>query len=435
MFNFIKNLFSVKNQYGTGLIDVPVDSRNINLAMIQKPIVVPDVYINDIENIGVNDQGLVPSCVGHSIAKIAEYYVFRNTGKLVKFDADRLYEACKKEDGYPNSGGTFPSIAAKIIIRDGIDKIDTDSNDKVVNGYAFVDKDFESVKQAIYQNGVVTIGITIDKGWFKGIIGRLIQSAGGHQTVLHGYDTQQEYIYGLNSWSKNWIGRIAGVFDKNIKPGFYHAKWSDISINVLSIISLTKIPKEIIDEVRNTDYVFTTTMRLGMASYEVKKLQERLGGLPITGYFGNLTLAKVKEYQSNHFLVADGIVGPLMRSMLNSKPIQSKLSLWIQAITDMEGAKPSRNNPGNLRFIGQKYAVNDGGFCKFDTPKHGYDALKTLLINACTGKSKVYKPTMTLLDFYNKYAPSTDGNDPKNYANFVAKRIGVTSATRIAELI
>ena len=104
-------------------------------------------------------------------------------------------------------------------------------------------------------------------------------------------------------------------------------------------------------------------------------------------------------------------------------PSKTKLELWIEAITTMEGAKPSRNNPGNLRFIGQKYAVNDNGFCKFDTLDHGKSALSELLTNACTGKSSVYHPTMTLLEFQNKYSPASDGNDPVHYAMVVADHI------------
>lgn len=116
-------------------------------------------------------------------------------------------------------------------------------------------------------------------------------------------------------------------------------------------------------------------------------------------------------------------------------PKVSKIDKWMEAITKMEAAKPYRNNPGNLRYIGQQYAVNDKGFCKFDTLQHGKDALRRLLVNACTGLSKVYNPNMNLYQFYNIYAPSSDGNDPKNYANFVAKYIGVSPNIQIKELV
>ena len=113
----------------------------------------------------------------------------------------------------------------------------------------------------------------------------------------------------------------------------------------------------------------------------------------------------------------------------------NKLDLWCEAAKKMEGAKPERNNPGNLRFRGQLYAVNDNGFCKFDTYQHGYNALRNLFYNACTGKSLVYKPDMTLYQFYEFYAPSSDGNNPKHYAEFVAGIIGVPPTTQIKYLL
>ena len=41
-----------------------------------------------------------------------------------------------------------------------------------------------------------------------------------------------------------------------------------------------------------------------------------------------------------------------------------RLNRWIDAIKVMEGAKLERNNPGNLRYVGQAHAFNDNGFCK-----------------------------------------------------------------------
>ena len=93
------------------------------------------------------------------------------------------------------------------------------------------------------------------------------------------------------------------------------------------------------------------------------------------------------------------------------------------------------NNPGNLVFCGQPNAVADGHFAKFPTYQDGYNALKNLFINACTGQSEIYKPTMTLLEFYQIYAPSSDNNSPENYANHVATDLGVSVDTIISNLL
>lgn len=125
----------------------------------------------------------------------------------------------------------------------------------------------------------------------------------------------------------------------------------------------------------------------------------------------------------------------------------SKIDDWCEAIKSREGyfgpckeypmGTPSyrNNNPGNLTWIGQKFAVKNGRFACFDTYQHGYDALKNMLINACTGNSRIYKPTMTLYQFYSIYAPSSDNNDPNSYANEVAHKLGVPPTTQIKSLI
>ena len=435
MFDFLRDLFFPKKTptFPMGLLESPADSRNIPLTAVQKPVTIPDSYISDFSALGVNYQN-GPTCVGNSVAKMAEYYVLKNTGKVIKIDPDKLYAQCKLEDGRPNDPGTYPQVALKIAIRDGVDQMGTDSNDKFATGYAFVDVEFESVCQALYQNGVATIGGYIDLNWYLGIIGRILKGLGGHQTTLIGYDKTQGKVFGLNSWGTGWIGRIAGSLDDRVKPGFYEAKFSDIGRSTINIMVVVPIPKPILDDVKNTAYRFTSNMRIGAQSLEVLKLQEVLGVVPKTGYFGSLTENKVKAYQIAHGLTPDGIVGPVMRDVLN-KGTKSFIPQWIAAIKQMEGALPSRNNPGNLRFVGQPYAINDRGFCKFDTYEHGYQALESLLIRACTGKSKYYHPAMTLHQFYQVYAPDSDGNNSKAYATFVAKKLGVSISTQIKDLL
>ncbi len=185
------------------------------------------------------------------------------------------------------------------------------------------------------------------------------------------------------------------------------------------------------------------TLKINSFGPDVVTLQNNLIALGFhikaDGKFGPATQEAVEQFQSDAGLDMDGKVGKLTQAeIINELHIHSimpKIDLWCEAIKEMEGAKPERNNPGNLRFVGQAYAVDDGGFCKFDTYEHGYEALKILLINACGGKSKIYHPTDTLIDFYKKYAPLSDNNNPINYADFVAKKIGVEPTTIINSLL
>lgn len=123
---------------------------------------------------------------------------------------------------------------------------------------------------------------------------------------------------------------------------------------------------------------------------------------------------------------------------------------WAEAIKIEEGFfKPGENpkypngslsyrnnNPGNLRFAGQSGAVKTAGnFAKFSTYQQGWDALIRQLRAACEGRSKVYRPDMTLFEFCTVWAPAYDGNDPRRYANNVATRIGVRVDIMIRQLV
>lgn len=94
------------------------------------------------------------------------------------------------------------------------------------------------------------------------------------------------------------------------------------------------------------------------------------------------------------------------------------------------------NNPGNLRFANQKGATKgDKGFAKFDSYEAGYEALLNDLKSKQTGKTRTgLKPTSSLQDLINVYAPKADNNDPTSYANTVARSLGVTPNTPISGL-
>ncbi len=183
-------------------------------------------------------------------------------------------------------------------------------------------------------------------------------------------------------------------------------------------------------------------LRKGMKGANVLQLQIDLRHmgyvLSTDGDFGPKTEATIKDFQKRHGLSVDGIAGPMTLAKvkdISGIPFQSKIDRWCSGAKIVENARPSRNNPGNLRFIGQKYAVNDNGFCKFDTYQHGYEALRAQIVSACSGNNKYYNPNGNFYDFYDVYAPAEDNNNPKTYAEFIAKYIGVSPLTIIKTML
>lgn len=91
------------------------------------------------------------------------------------------------------------------------------------------------------------------------------------------------------------------------------------------------------------------------------------------------------------------------------------------------GAAVKNNNPGNLRNI-------DGSWQKFKTPDEGFKALLGYVERAKSGDQKRYNANQSLYQFFNIYAPSGDNNLPNQYAESVAKKLGVSPNTPIGKL-
>ena len=72
------------------------------------------------------------------------------------------------------------------------------------------------------------------------------------------------------------------------------------------------------------------TLSKGTAGNDVKTLQVLLTRrgyeVPSTGYFGSITKRKVRQFQRNRGLTADGVVGPITRAKL--RPRKRRMATW-----------------------------------------------------------------------------------------------------------
>jgi hypothetical protein len=133
----------------------------------------------------------------------------------------------------------------------------------------------------------------------------------------------------------------------------------------------------------------------------------------------------------------------------------SLLKEWATAIKEFEGWYPNsrsyrNNNPGNLRYSKFQAGTEDN-FSYFETYEEGWNGLLFQLRIAADGRSNIYSPDMMLFNvhydpnqrksasnrpgFFQVYAPGSDNNHPKTYAEFVARRIGVPVTARIKNLV
>jgi hypothetical protein len=130
----------------------------------------------------------------------------------------------------------------------------------------------------------------------------------------------------------------------------------------------------------------------------------------------------------------------------------ARLTVFCEAIRDFEG-KPGDlnyqlNNPGDCRpspvgylpkyepveiidtDTDPRYPYHIGKFAKFPTYELGWEYLQAMVHMMATNH-----PNWTLIDFFNHFAPASDGsNDPNQYAKFVANRLSVIPTTTFKQL-
>lgn len=111
----------------------------------------------------------------------------------------------------------------------------------------------------------------------------------------------------------------------------------------------------------------------------------------------------------------------------------SPIESFCWAIRAMEGFYPGsrawRNcNPGNLRPT-SKRQKSDGGYRIFDSFEKGWAALVRDVTAKFRGRPYTRTklgPDSTILQFFQVWAPSSDNNKPRQYAEFVAKQMSVS---------
>lgn len=330
---------------------------------------------------------------------------------------------------------------ASLVITDDMKK---DANTYRFGGFAFPQINVTSFKNAIANGDAIAITVAIDWDVMSpnGTLHAPKKVYGYHEIVIGQYDDEKQSFKFANWWGEQWGSQ-----------GYGYIPYAELEKIVIDAITFVPISEDLKERARNVQYIFNTDLKIGTVSDANIQLQRRL---KVYGFFnagesrsfGPITLQAVKDYQRLKGISQTGFVGPVTRAALNadmgipainSTVKKSKLDLWCEAATKMEGAKPELHNPGNIKCdsIMNKDATgkDSRGFCIFPTEEKGYNALRNMFIRACTTGSTNYKPTMSLYQFYAVYAPSSDANNPNHYAEFVAQYIGVDPNAEIKNII
>lgn len=431
-------------------------------------------YMTDVTMIGELYQ-ILGTCVGHAYVFAKMFLDYLETGKVTKYLIRFLYALSRRYSRFENTDdsanqGIYPRVAAKILATVGVpptsslddetlphskyvnDFVDTaemrtEANKARIGGFAFPSLTVEELKHAVKVAKVVPVTVKIDWSKFElnGTLHTPSKVDGTHEVVIIGWDKVGGGRFVLKNW---WPG-----FEK------LYVHFSEVSQVICDAITFIDIPNDLIQRAKTTQYIFLSDLKLGMTSEAVMALQKRLrayGLLEIdneTKYFGTKTQAALIEYQVIKNINPTGYFGPLTRMTMNNDMgglQKSKIDLWCAAAERMEGANPAYNNPGNIRngaytkSMGST-GVSRNGFAIFPTYALGYMALRNLFVRACTGLSERYPKDLTLYEFYEGktvngvdyggYAPASDNNQPRHYAEVMAKAMGVDPSIQIKNLV
>ena len=219
----------------------------------------------------------------------------------------------------PNLQGTFFRAGLEVLQKFGAKPLGGKEEDAYkyrIGGYARVDCDFKSLKQAIYECGAILIGFIGSNGGWKTAFIRKPRSGErkwGHATTGIGYEVT--YINGQNSFGESWGDKGLFYFTKKYNPIEAWAPLTDLPNNWKELLGKDK-PKP--------TYFFKNNLYYALKGEEIKILQDclkYLGCFPkdieSTGNFYSVTFKAVKLFQSRYGIPNTGFVGILTRAKLN----------------------------------------------------------------------------------------------------------------------
>ncbi len=342
---------------GLGAVESPHDWRHevaSSLATISTPIVLPKSFDTELGPVQMQDH--IPACVSFSMVEILKLYWFGKTGKWIDFSPRFLDIMAKRTDGQDRAdGGTFPSLVIKLMVKYGCATTKTLANDVSLSvldyrndemitqevldeaakykipGYIKVNLDFQSLRQAIYYYGAVSLLFRVGDtmyvpSWLPKDTDPLRVPktiTGGHQMTGKGWaDDVLNKI--RNEWSIAWGNK--GETEYNTKD------WASL---ITEAWAIAELPEDITNFLNSLPkagefhYIWTKDMKIGDVNDDVKFAQIAfmiLGFLePIPpdqlGHFGPKTSAANLKYQISKGIkpTAGDSIGPKTRSALNQQ--------------------------------------------------------------------------------------------------------------------
>lgn len=227
--------------------------------------------------------------------------------------------------------------------------------------------------------------------WFRDKLLELKDSVGGWQKSLEILGT---FIAGV------WISRVLGAFGKI--SGLPIPPW--LKLWALYAGYIVSDRENIADSAKSS------------LRYTKRIIGDTLAAIGIKTDIGRRDVSEVREWPAWMDWLHGG-PGKVIRQGQSNGVVHGSN---VQPDIPGGGTLADRNNnPGNIRPVSGK------GFRFFESALEGWEAMKNQLMRYFTGKT-TGRALQTIQDIVSTWAPAGDNNDPKKYAQDVAKWMGVS---------
>ena len=206
------------------------DPRDIPMGLLLPIVKVPPRVDLTALMTPVRNQGEEGTCVAFAgTVGVKEFLDGKEYSKYIPLSPRYVYYNCKKLDGIPESEGTYPRVAMKVLLNKGaclesswpykpyqIDKPKKNAGVQAlkyrIKAYARL-KSIAEMKKSLILNGPFLAGMLVFSGWLSEKTARdgkvpmpqkREEELGGHAICVCGYDDKVKLFKFKNSWGKGW---------------------------------------------------------------------------------------------------------------------------------------------------------------------------------------------------------------------------------------
>jgi len=192
-------------------------------------------------------------------------------------------------------------------------------------------------------------------------------------------------------------------------------------------------------DVQDQSYVELRKIKSNPTEDDYTQLSENIFNAWIKPHLNDLYTEPIEFQQASILKGIITILNGILALLLAQKKKQSVIDRLAEYIAEFEGFYKNgtiaqrNHNPGNLVSSPYQIGVKDG-FAAFATDGIGWMALKYQLQLIFDGKSKYYRPDMTIQEFVNVWASTSPENERVAYAQYIANHFGVDVNTKLNQL-